>query len=323
MAFKTSSHSGILTTTNIAIAVVILIIIAYVILQSSNAQLISSNKTLTLNTNSSFNFDLPDNSSVASIFLASSSNSSITLYMSMVPVLEKKIMVIYVQKGALVNVSVYGSPYADLQVGFTSGGYKAAQITLAYIPKNLDVRPSALQLLNSTSASQSTTTTISVNTQTTTVQQQTSATTTVFVNKTLQALSEANSSTEGTLMVNYNTLYTKADTQCTPTVYNTTYIEKHSYAPTGPNTYANVTVAVPTSIFATITPISSTIYNITYTAVIPIGNLPAMTMQINSTSKAVISYGFVGIFEGDSFTTALQQYQALNASTNPCSPYVP
>lgn len=324
MALKAIRHP--LLNSRTALGVVIVIIIIYLLLQSTAAPTIKSNRTVTLPVNSSFNFNLPDNSTVSSIYLASSSNSSATLYISKVPVLERDLFQVTLQKGATVNISAYGGTNADLQIQFLSGGAKSAIISLSYIPKNLNIQPSTLHALNSTPFGKQTTTTISPTTTAGGTKQSSSTTVTTTVkaqNMTQQALIDANSSSEGVLVVNYNHLYTTAAAQCTPSAYNSTYRTKHSHSPSGASSFANVTVAVPTSIYATVKPQSSTLYNITYTAVIPIGNLPALKMQINTTTQFVISYGFVGIFQGETYNTALSQYQALNQSTNPCSPYVP
>ncbi len=331
MVMKTARRSGPLSTPVIVVAAIVILAIIYLLVQNPSVEQISSNKTVTLAVNSSFNFDLPSNSSIASIFLASASNSSALLYLSKVPVLEKEVLIVPLNKGSTVNISVYGSPNADLQVSFVSGSSKGAVISLYSIPKNLNIRPATLQFLNSTSfgktvstttisSNQSTAPTTTANGASTTVA---ATTTVVAVNASAKALQEANNSATGTLIVNYNKLYTKAATQCTPSAYNSTYITKHGSSPKGPNTYANSTQVVPTSIFATVKTISPTLYNVTYTARISIGNLNSLQLQINSTTQFVSSYTFEGVFQDQTYNTALQQYQALNQSTNPCSPYVP
>ncbi len=327
MALHPIRHSSPLNLQTGIVAILIVIVIAYFLFSGSSVQKISSNKTVSLLVNSSFNFNLPDNTTPASIFLASSSNNSATIYLSTLPVLEKNLYQITLQRGSSINVSVYNSPNADLQIGFVAGGLKSGSISLIYIPSNLNVKPAALQALNSTSFGKGgATTTISQSTQTTTIKGTTTTAPTTTVksqNVTQQALIDANNSIEGTLIVNYNRLYTTAAAKCTPSAYNTTYITKHSHAPSGPNSFANVTLAVPTSLYETATKAAGNVYNVTYTAVIPIGNLPALKMQINTTTQFVGTYSFVGIFQGETYDTALSQYQGLNQSTNPCSPYVP
>ena len=334
MAFQNSRRPNPMLLPGAVVAIVAILLIAgYFLYQGPGPQQISSNKTITMPINSSFNFYLPSNKTAASLYLVSSSNSSALLYLSRTPVLEKNVMIIPLIKGGIVNISIYGSPYADMQISMVSGSYKSAVISLFDIPKNLDIRPATLQFLNASSSGSglpSTTTTVSgVSTAPTTTAGLTSSASTTTVpakNPTQQALIYSNESVEGTLIVNYNHLYSLAASKCTPSAYNNTYVLKHSTLPTGPNTYANATQVVPTSIFAQVKQISPTLYNITYVAEIKnasIGNLDALQLQINTTTQFVRTYTFEGIFEGLTYSSALQQYQALNASTNPCSPYVP
>jgi hypothetical protein len=234
-------------------------------------------------------------------------------------------------KGQVVNISVYGSPNADLQISLVSGTSGSAVISLQQIPKSLNIRPQTLQFLNSTSFGrtvQASTTTVSANvvqsTQTTTVTGSSSATTTVkAANASLTALEDANSTVDGTLMVNFNKLYSKAAAQCTPSEYDSLYASEQNSVPKGPNSFANVTQAVPKSIFAKVKAVSATIYNITYVATISIGNLNALQLQINTTTQLVKSSSFEGIFQDQSYTSVLSQYQGFNESSNPCAVYVP
>ncbi len=284
MAFKHVKKSNPLLMPALALIVIIALVAAYIAVQTPTAEQITSNKTITLSLNSSYNFMLPGNSTIASIFLASSSNAGAVLYLSKVPVLEKDIVIVPLSKGTPVNISVYGLQYADLQVYLVSSNSKNATISLAAIPKNLDINPETFQFLEATSfgSNQAKTSGITPNytSITTTLQASTTSTTVTSVpsaNAVQQAISYANSSVEGTLIVNYNHLYERAASQCVPPAYNNTYVPKHASVPKGQNTFYNVTPAIPTSIFVRATQISPTLYNMTYTAVISIGNLPALT----------------------------------------------
>jgi hypothetical protein len=86
---STARRCGPLSTPLMVVGLIIVLAIAYLLLQGSSVQQISSNKTITLAVNSSFNFDLPSNSNASSVFLASSSSSTALLYLSRLPVLEK------------------------------------------------------------------------------------------------------------------------------------------------------------------------------------------------------------------------------------------
>ncbi|MDE1768663.1 MAG: hypothetical protein KGH67_01795 [Candidatus Micrarchaeota archaeon] len=320
-----SKQTSIISVRNVAIAVVV-IVIAFLLLQPSGVATINSNNTVTINLNSTYNFKLPDNNSVASLYLASSSGSGATLYLSKLPVLENNIFVVPLQKGTVVNVSVYGGSAADLQISLISSAATGAIVSLYYIPHNLNLHPASLQMLGSSSVGQTTAPTTTVPSLTTSPQQTTTiqATTTVpKLNASGTALADANSSIYGVLANNYKTLYLKEASQCTPSTYNSTYITKHQTSPKGPNTFQNVSIATPTSIVSSIKQLSATLYNITYVAVIGIGNTPSLVIEINSTTKFVKTYTFEGIFQGMTYSDALTQYQAFNQSSNPCELYVP
>lgn len=322
MAFP-QHHSGL----KIIGTIVLIVIVAAIALSfAGGIPTISSNKTITLQHNASANFYLPDSRNVSSIFLAQSSNSSATVYISRNPVLLNSITQISLTKGETTNISLSGGN-ADLQITLISGTSKAATIALSYVPKTLGIKSSSgIGSLNNTGGGQvkaSTTESTTIpNAPTTTA----AATTTVVQeNPTVEAYAVANATSLGILMSDYKALYEKDKTDCTRSIYDSAYADNFGVVPTGPNTFANMSLIAPVSIKMSAASAGGDLFNISYYDV-NVSGVEAkdriLQMQINITGQYVVSSDFSGDFYGMSYTSVLQQYQSLNSSSDLCSAYV-
>ncbi len=305
----------------IVAAAVIVIIIAIALSLAAKAPTVSSTSTFTLANGSATTFYLPDSANASSVYIASASGSGAMLYIGHNPVLTNKIAVADLSPGQSVNVSASHAAQADLQIKLVSSSSGSVTLALTYVPSSLGVAVSPwLSYLNATT-SQHTYASTSPTTQSTTLAT-TSVTTTVSVNKTQAALELANTTSYGVLINKYKALYRSDAGACTKTQYDIDYSKAFGAVPSGPSTFANVSVAVPTTIISSITKLSAAMYNITYSSVSGIGTYPAMRIEFNATGQYVVTSKFMGIYQGESYATVSSAYQSMNSS-DACAAYVP
>lgn len=316
-----------------ALIVVVIVVALYLALSGSHGSVISSNMTVTLSANKSVDFSVSGLGGSYSLFLASSTNSLATFYISKLPALTNPIITFGLAKGGSANVSLNGSSYAHLQVKLLSDSQNQAEVELVRIPVGFDVLQSAsvrsftptvmvsgtgstnvvyTTTVNSSSGSSVSTTTTLTTTQTTTVKS------TGFT--TAQVLEAANKTTLGNLMVMYNAMYKRAQS-CTPGLYNSTFIYKYGHGAVGSYDYYNASLNTPTGFEINTSEVSVDEYDISYTALIPTGNRLSLVMLVNVSSGAQISYQASGIFLDQNYTTMSESFVSVN-STNDCDPYV-
>lgn len=320
---------------SIVVILVIIIAIAYYFLGSSSVSTVTTSKTLSLSAGQASHFRLSNGTQVYAIYLDSAGDGTASMYVGKVPVLANKISHFTIADGDIVNVSTEGGATADVEVKLISTANNTASVEIIYIPAGISVRTSpgvvvsegsSIGVAANTTVSGQTTTAQATTTSQTTASSTTTVgrTTTVGLSGNAQALVDANASQDGILMGEFNTLYLNAASSCTASLYNTTYIEHFSAAPTGPNSYVNVSQETPTSLYGTSQPYKGAIYNVTYTATIPaVGPLSALALQVNITSNTVTSSNFEGAFQGETYTDLNSKYQAQEGIGNACAAYIP
>ncbi len=131
----------------------------------------------------------------------------------------------------------------------------------------------------------------------------------------------ANTTGYGILMNDYKSIYEREYTSCTQSTYDLDYSRAYGTVPSGPGTYANASKVVPKSMTATIIPLSSDTYNITYITIAQSGKTPALRIVFNSTGQYVTSSIFEGVFLDQNYQSASSNYKAINNSDS-CSVWV-
>ena len=313
------------------IAIIVVAIVLYLFLSGSKTSVLSSNTTFTLAPNKSVNFGVSDLKGSYSLFLVSSTSSAATFYISELPALTNPVSEFSLAKGQSVNVSLNGTSYAHLQVKLLSVSQSQAAVELLRIPLGFGVLQSAsvhsfapTVIVSGTSNAISSTTTVSSNstvksTTTSAVTQTTTVSSTGFTKA--QVLTSANKTALGNILVMYDGMYAR-EPSCTPALYNSTFISKYGYAPTGALDYHNTSINSPTGFNINDTEVSTDEYDVTYTAIIPAGNQLSVVMLVNASSNAQISYQTSGIFKDLNFTTMSEDFVAANSISNGCAAYV-
>lgn len=317
-----SSRPGLAKILVVAAAIIAIAVIAFFVLNGT--PVLSSNATISLNKNASYDFLVSGSSNLSSIFLASSSDSGATFYAGVSPVLSNPIKVITLSTGQMANISTGSSAYSSLQITLISSNPSSVKLMLTYIPKNLYIRQTpGVSLLGGPPTTQATTVPATTTTMpaATTANGKTTATTTISASSgTADAVQIANQTSDGQLMVQWNTLYAKEAATCTESNYNTDFAKVYNQVPSGPMTFANSSRYVPHGISASAVQAAPGIYNVTYTALISAGNMKVLVLKLNVTGQFVITSAFSGLFK--SYSDALTLYQDANISSDPCSAYV-
>ena len=295
----------------LAVIIVILIIIGSVYLYSgsSGTKPLGQNYTFTLAKGSTQNFVLNDGRTF-SVYLNSSSALAAYLEISQVPIFPNQIISITLSKGQTVNVSLNGSQYSDIELKSVSSNNTAVVLSVIQIPKGIKVPTGSQQQQNTTTVTATGTTTAQTTAPTPTA------------NTTALAQQAFGASNVGTLINNYAVLY-KASSSCTPSDYNSSFIASQNHAPTGPNTYYNVSRVTPYAILSSGTEVSSGTYNFTYTTVSKVSSSNVLTAQFSYPSNVVVSYKFTGIFSGMTYSQVLSNYDSQNSTGSSCGVLVP
>lgn len=336
MAFVPSGRKGFGLGTWAVIAVIAIVaIIAVLFLAGSNgATQVSSSKNLTLGAQQSAYFTLPDTPSTYALYVQSSSAGSAVLYVSTLPVLSGRIAAFQISKGQMVNLSLGGSPVANLQVRLIAANSTESSIELSFIPRILNLKQSSgVSYINPSQGSNFTPTTTASggngSGKSTTVATTTagSSTTTIPATTSAKALALANATTYGTLINNYKALYQK-DKACVITAYDSEFNQYEGFAPYGPFSYGNVTPTVITNITAKASQLSAfggNAWNVTYTSYSPaLGATPILTININAASGTLINASFVGpFFGGFSYSKVNSTYVFQNSVIGTCGAYLP
>ncbi len=318
------------------LGIIIVIIIAALLWVgfSNSASSISSPTTLTLSNNQSAYFKLPGSDNTYVIFLSSSSNSTSTFYITGTPVLVKPISSVTLGAASSANVSTDGSRIANVQIKLISTKTGSAQVQLTPLPSSLSIRPSgSVSLISSANGTAYQTTLATTSTQTTSIATTTAsgsgtttaastslATTTVQQIPTSSVLAVANSSQAGALMIKYDELYTQ-DQGCTPSAYNVTYQQYFHTAPSGPESYTNVSAVTPISISAVITSTGANLYNVSYDPILPtmVKAHYIVVIQVNMTSSTATKFTYD---TGLNYTALDQQYSLQSSFTGLCGAYI-
>jgi hypothetical protein len=310
-----------------AIAAVIVVMIAAVLLLTGGNPTISTNRTVSLARNASYNFYLTGDKNVSSVQVVSTSAANSTIYLGMNPLLINDVVVLHLSRGQSENVSLSGSSSADLNVMLASSTSQASTLVLTYIPVGLGVRvspgvgvlsptgsympPVTTTVYNSTVQSTSTTVTAG----TTTIA---ATTTAVQVNKTAQAIMDVNTTTTGEIINGFSRIFTNQNLECNQQIYDNEFANVYGMVATGSMTFANTSPEIPQRVSSSAISVGNGLYNITYLEVVPAGNRPFGKLQYDLSGNYIISSTFDGDF-GGSYSAVFENYTAFNKTTDKCA----
>jgi hypothetical protein len=291
---------------------------------------ISTNSTISLARNASYNFHLAGDENVSSVQVVSTSATNSTVYLGRSPLLINNVVVLHLMQGQSENISLSGSSNADLNVRLASSTPQSATLILTYVPASLGIRVSSgVVLLSAIGSSTQPPVTTTVNSGST-GQQSTStvaqASTTVVAttttapqaNQTAQAIMDVNTTTTGKIISGFSKIFAEQTLGCTKTIYDTEFANMYGMIPTGSMTFANTSPEVPEGILTNAVSVGNSVYNITYTEVVPVGNRPFAKLQYDMNGDYLISTTFDGDF-GNTYSAVYENYTNFNKTTDQCA----
>jgi hypothetical protein len=313
------------------IIVVILIVAAVATLSSSNIHYISSPTTVSILQNSSIYYKLPSSQSTFVLYLKNSTNYGSLFYITSIPILSSPVMALSLNSNSSANVSSSNIGIADMHISLLNSNSKGAVIEITPIPTSLGLKPNGqISIIPQATFTEkmlykgnvvivSTTTTSSTTTITTTTINQSA------IIPVQQIMTFMNSTSYGILANNLNSLYIK-DRVCNASVYNATFIRYENIAPTGPNSFYNVSPSVPRSVNITISRLGSNSYIVTYIGVTPLKSYtsPILIMKLNMSSiSPIVNATFEGPFKYMNYTQVASIYALQSSVGTFCGAYVP
>ncbi len=209
-------------------------------------------------------------------------------------------------KSALVSIAPI-----DPTLGIAPDSDRIQVVQTVLIPLNQSVSPVA-----STSSSTTTASSTGSTTGSTTI----AATTTAGGSYPAQVLTELQPSIYYIALANMSKMFNNS-AGCTPTLYNTTYQNKYAKAPSGYNSYRNISAITPTSMTLSITSVTSSLYKSEWvaTAKSSLTNGVAASVNVSISGTGGIS-GFttLGFFAGQNISVIGQEYNVAKGFNNAC-----
>ncbi len=321
-------------------AIIIIALAVIILLSMGGVTSITQSQTVSLKQGSAI--QLKVYSSIFSLYLNNVSSSSAGVLISQSPVLSSTIVSFMLNSNSTLNISTFGNRNADLQLRLITSNSTYAKLQLTPVPSGLTIpvsygigssQPSSLSQGSSsnqvttaqTTVPQSSSQSTSVSTSLTTGAS-TSITTTTSPNQNIpqSIVNDASNSYIGKLASNLNILYAQ-ESQCTESLYNQTLMADTNQKPTGPFSYANVTLNTPSMITQVIIgPINSN-YIVNYTSKASIKQYTgtAITLLLNGSTGTISNIKFLGIFQGANYTDLENSYNFQSGIGNACAAYIP
>jgi hypothetical protein len=122
------------------------------------------------------------------------------------------------------------------------------------------------------------------------------------------------------LMLDFNSLYSNS-TGCTPSLYNATYIKHYSHAPSGTESYYNVSSVTPYALLERISGSGSS-YTVEFVAMAKgaqFNNTAAMSIVVDTSTGAIKSDTTEGIFAGETYSGLQGSYTQSASVGNACA----
>ena len=327
----------------LAIAIVVVAAaVAFLLLSSGTPGTydLSSNMTLQLAVNKSVLLQISSSPVPFALqFTGSKPGGYYAFYLSRTPVLSNPIYSFALSKGQAVNISTAGTQAANLKIELVSATNSSVMVLLTPVPLAFGIKASGVTVLNpqsgrsppstvpssTTSIAPSKNTSQQPNTTTNPVTTVTAVKSSIGGNYTeAQVMLAANETEYGKLMNDYNSLYV-TDQGCTESSYDSAYTSKFNSAPSGPNSYANVSQLTPYAITHNVSYVAGNMYKVTYSTVSHSKSTTGavLSLTVDANSGSVANYTFEGPFAGQSYAGLNGAYATASGVSGSCGAYLP
>jgi hypothetical protein len=324
------------TKTKIAavIAFVVIVLALYYVVFLTVSQTVVKTPAVANITRTGTIFSVDSQQYLISLAGVSQSNGKAYIHVSRLPIFVNPLLNVTLTLNNITKINA-GTTYANMGIELQSMGGNSITVKVSPLFTSLQIAPDSQNirsvnpyLYNSGQPAIQTSAYNSGNTTTVSISSTTTSTTTTAapidmtganINATLK------SDYMYSLLLNFSTLYANTS-RCTPSLYSSLYQSVYHSAPTGPNTYDNVSTLVPYNISISIGGAGNGNYNVAFiTKAVQsfYNNKVAATIVVNPDSKLVVSENIssTGIFAGQSITQIGQDYIRA-ASEGVCGVYV-
>lgn len=335
MQVKRKSGSGKFIVA--AVVIIVVIIAAYFLLFLNVNQVVISNPT-TVNITSAGNlYGINSNQYYISLSTISVSSGTAYVHITKFPVFVNPLLNVTLTLNNITKLNL-GTNYSNLGIQLQSLSANSITVkisplftSLQIAPSSQDIRVIQTNLYGSGGNQNSGPTTLATTTisgASTTISSNTISSTTVPASTTIAANATAAAITEALqkdvyygLMLNFSVLYSNTS-NCNTNLYNNLYVEQNGHLPAGPYTYDNVSPYTPYNLSSAKSPSSAGTFNVTFEGkTVALGNLPAVTINVNPTTKATVDTiapaSASGIF-ADLTLAQIQQNYATAKSQGAC-----
>ncbi|MGD0510459.1 MAG: hypothetical protein ABSA33_01330 [Candidatus Micrarchaeaceae archaeon] len=336
---KHKQHKKMSTGTKIGIVLAIVVIavaLYYVVFLSVNQTVVGTPAVSNLTSTGTI-FSVNSQQYLISLAGISRANGVAYIYVNKLPIFVNPLLNITLHLNNITKINA-GSYYADMGIQLQSIGQNAITVKVSPLFTSLQIVPDSQYIRNvrsqlyqqGQSQSQSTSTiqsgqSPSVTTVTSTIAPASTST----ISQTASIAAEINQTLKTnylySLLLNFSVLYTNTS-NCNLARYNNLYFQVYGSAPTGPNTYQNVSQIVPYNLTESIASAGNGNYEVNFTTQAYssfYNNVHAVVMVVNVSGKKVLNdtISGSGIFSGQT-STQIQQNYVHAKSEGACGPYV-
>lgn len=322
-----------------AAVVVVIIIAAYFLLANGGGTGINTPATANL-TSSGTIFNVNSQQYLISLAGIDKGTTKVYVHVSKLPIFANPVLNVTLNLGNITKVNA-GTAYANIGIELNNIGESSVTVKVSPLLTSLSINPDSqdIRVVQSTLyTSGQPSTTVTASTATTTISgglgggsQGTTASTTAGTTSSTTTVAQTNTTALDIntalkgyagygLILNFSVLYANT-TQCTEELYNSTYIQAHSSAPQGGNTYENVSPLVPYNLSESISSIGGGNFEVNFTTKTqdPIfNNKVAAVIKVNASNEEVQSTTFSEIWEGFDQTDLRSAYIHALSVGGPC-----
>lgn len=287
----------------LAIAVVIIVVIAvasyFLFFLNVNQVVISSPTTVNI-TQAGNLYSINSNQYYISLSKVSITTGTVYIHITKFPIFVNPLFNVTLTLNNITKLNL-GTNYSNLGIQLESISANNVTVkisplftSLQIAPSSSDIRVVQTSLFGGSSGSIQQTTVVStvVSTSATTTGTSTAGTTapTTTIAKTNQTeaaiLAALQKDSYYALMLNFSKLYANTS-NCNMNLYDNLYVKENGHLPSGPSSYENVSPFTPYNLSSTTTLSSGGTYNVSYVGkTVALGNLPAVTINVNPTTGA-------------------------------------
>lgn len=305
----------------ILLLVVIAIAALYVVFSGGGVTRIITSGTAILKSSPSY-FGI--GSDVYALSLASKGSGVAYVYVNKLPIFMNPLLnvTLYMDNVTKVNAA---SGFANLGLTLESAGSDNVTVKITALDPNLQLLPDAsrINVVGEVFLAQPVRITVSTVTTSSTTATSTTINQTAVINAEIMSALGKNSLYR--LVMNYSVLYANTK-NCTQVLYNQAYVLHYGHAPSGPNTFQNVSVFVPYALYSNTISLGSGNYLVACSSKVAdstFNNTRLASFKVNASTENVVNTIITGIFAGQSYTTLLAGYDKAKTIGGACGIDVP